>query len=320
MAMLKPRHANSVQPGVKSNYKKELQGLLFISPWLIGFVLFAAGPILLSLFMSFTRWSLLSPPQWIGLENYSEIFFQDPLVYTSLWNTAYFVLFSVPLGMMLSLLLALLLNQKLHGMGLFRTIFFLPSVTNMVAVSILWMWIFNPEFGLLNRGLALLGVSGPLWLQSQVWAKPAMILMSLWGIGGGMIITLAALQNIPLELYEAADLDGAKSRQKLVHITLPLISPALFFNLIMNMIGSFQVFTQAFVMTASSSQGNEGGPNNATLFFVLYLYKKAFQQFKMGYASALAWVLFVIILIFTAIQFSLSRRWVYYEAGSEGQK
>lgn len=299
--------------------KNDLLGYLFISPWLIGFLALALGPMLLSLVMSFTRWSMLSPPLWIGLENYRELIL-DPLIPTSLWNTAYYVAFAVPLGVLLSLLLALLLHQKLKGIGLFRTIFFLPSVTNMVAVSILWMWVFNPEFGLLNRGLAMLGIDGPLWLQSETWAKPALILMSLWGVGGGMIITLAGLQNIPKELYEAAHLDGARRWHRLWHITLPMISPVLFFNLVMNTIGAFQVFTQAFVMTASSSQGQEGGPNNATLFFVLYLYKKAFQQFKMGYASAMAWLLFLIILVFTVIQFSLSRRWVYYESGRTERK
>lgn len=298
---------------------RDVEGYLFISPWLIGFLIFAAGPILLSLFMSFTQWSLLSAPQWVGLSNYQEIIFDDPLVYKSLWNTAYYVFFSVPLGVVFSLALAILLNQKLRGLSIFRTIFFLPSVTNMVAVSLLWMWIFNPEFGLLNRALSFFGITGPLWLQSEVWSKPALILMSLWGIGGGMIINLAALQNIPVELYEAADLDGARKWHRLRHITLPLISPAIFFNLIMNMIGSFQVFTQAFVMTGSSGQGEEGGPNNATLFFVLYLYKKAFQQFKMGYASALAWILFAIILVFTVLQFALSRRWVYYEVSEKTQ-
>ncbi|MDW7680340.1 MAG: sugar ABC transporter permease [bacterium] len=292
-----------------------IQGYLFISPWLIGFLIFAAGPIVFSLIMSFTRWSLLSSPQWIGLNNYAEILLDDRLVYKSLWNTAYYVLFSVPLGVGFSLALAMLLNQKLKGMRFFRTIYFLPSVTNLVAISILWMWIFNPEFGLLNRVLAMIGIEGPLWLQSEVWSKPALILMSLWGVGGGMIINLAALQGIPQELYEAAEIDGAPSWRRTIHITLPLISPAIFFNLVMNVIGSFQVFTQAFVMTATAAQGQEGGPNNSTLFFVLYLYKKAFQQFKMGYASALAWVLFVIILIFTLIQFRLSKRWVYYESG-----
>jgi multiple sugar transport system permease protein len=309
--------ANSTKK--RQSLKKNLEGYLFISPWLIGFLIFAAGPILLSLFMSFTRWSLLSPPQWIGLNNYGEIFLNDPLVYKSLWNTAYYVFFSVPLGVILSLFLAILLNQQLRGMSIFRTIFFLPSVTNLVAVSILWMWILNPEFGLINRVLEIIGIEGPLWLQSEIWSKPALILMSLWGIGGGMIINLAALQGIPNELYEAANLDGASKWRKMIHITLPMISPAIFFNIVMNIIGSFQVFTQAFVMTASSAQGQEGGPNNTTLFFVLYLYKKAFQQFKMGYASALAWILFIIILIFTMIQFILSRRWVYYESG-EGRQ
>ncbi len=302
-------------PHQQNKLFKDWQGYLYIMPWFIGFICFALGPIVVSFFMSFTRWSMLSSPQWIGLENYSEILLRDPLVGKSLWNTAYYVLFSVPLGIALSLGLALLLNQKLRGIGLFRTLFFLPSVTNLVAVSILWMWIFNPEFGLLNRALEWTGIEGPLWLQSETWSKPALILMSLWGIGGGMIIMLAALQGIPPELYEAADLDGAKRWRKFWHITAPMISPALFFNLIMNMIGSFQVFTQAFVMTASAGQGSEGAPNNSTLFFVLYLYKKAFQQFKMGYASALAWILFIIILLFTLFQFNLSRRWVYYEAG-----
>ena len=298
--------------------KQNLEGYLYISPWLIGFVFLTAGPILISLYMSFTRWSLLSLPQWIGFDNYKQVFTDDPLVYKSLWNTAYYVLFSVPTGVLLSLVLALMLNQKLKGISIFRTVYFLPSVTNLVAVSILWMWIFNPEFGLINRFLDIFHITGPLWLQSEIWSKPALIIMSLWGIGGGMIINLAALQGIPPELYEAAELDGARRWRKLRHITIPLISPALFFNLVMNMIGSFQVFTQAFVMTASSNQGQEGGPNNSTLFFVLYLYKKAFQQFKMGYASALAWVLFIIILVFTIFQFSMSKRWVYYEAKDKG--
>ncbi len=299
-------------------WKQDLQGYLFISPWLVGFILFAAGPMLGSFIMSFTRWSLLSPPQWIGLSNYQQALLNDPLVYKSLWNTAYYVFFSVPLGVLVSLFLALMLNQKLRGMSFFRTIYFLPSITNLVAVSIVWMWIFNPEFGLLNRILEWVGIQGPLWLHSEAWSKPALILMSLWGIGGGMIINLAALQNIPEELYEAAELDGARVWHKIRNITLPLITPAIFFNLVMNIIGSFQVFTQAFVMTATAGQGQEGGPNNSTLFFVLYLYKKAFQQFKMGYASTLAWILFAIILIFTFFQFKLSRRWVYYESGERG--
>jgi len=293
----------------------DLQGYLFVSPWLLGFVLLTAGPMLMSLYLGFTSWSMLSPPSWVGLENYQRIFSEDPLVPVSLLNTAYYVAFSVPLGIVLSLILALLLNQALRGISLFRTIFFLPSITNMVAVSVLWVWIFNPEYGLLNTLLQKLGLIGPLWLQSETWAKPALIIMSLWGIGGTMIIFLAALQGIPQELYEAAALDGAGTIRSFFHITLPMISPAMFFNVLIGIIGSFQVFTQAFVMTGSATPGSEGGPNNATLFFVLYLYKKAFQEFKMGYASALAWILFFIILVFTVLQVRLSKRWVYYEAG-----
>ena len=181
----------------------------------------------------------------------------------------------------------------------------------------LWIWIFNPEYGLINAALEQFGIAGPLWLQSEEWSKPALVIMSLWGIGGTMIIFLAALQGIPDELYEAADLDGASSVRRFLHITLPMISPAMFFNLIIGVIGSFQVFTQAFVMTGGAQPGSEGGPNNSTLFFVLYLYKKAFQEFRMGYASALAWILFLVILFFTFIQMKLSKRWVYYEAGEQ---
>ena len=297
--------------------RADLEGYAFISPWLIGFLLLTAGPMLASALISFTSWTMLSPPTWVGLKNYETILSDDPLVPISLWNTAYYVLFSVPLGLLLSLFLAMLLDRKLRGMSVFRTLFFLPSITNLVAVSVLWIWVFNPEHGLINAALERFGIAGPLWLQSEDWSKPALVIMSLWGIGGTMIIFLAALQGIPEELYEAADLDGATPARRFFHITLPMISPAMFFNLIIGIIGSFQVFTQAFVMTGGAQPGSEGGPNNSTLFFVLYLYKKAFQEFRMGYASALAWILFVVILVFTLLQMKLSKRWVYYEAGEE---
>ena len=286
----------------------------FISPWIFGFILFTAGPIFYSIYLSGTTSTMLSPPQWIGLENYARVVTDDPLFFTSLLNTLYYVVVAVPLGMLVALSLALLLNEKLRGLSFFRTIFFLPSITNMVAVSVLWLWIFNPEFGLLNTALNAVGITGPLWLQSEIWAKPSLILMSLWGVGGGVIIFLSALQGVPQELYEAAALDGANARRRFFRITLPMISPAIFFSLVMSLIGSFQVFTQAFVMTGAAQPGSEGGPNNATLFYVLYLYKKAFQEFKMGYASALAWILFFIILAFTIAQMKLSKRWVYYES------
>ncbi len=295
--------------------QEQLAGLGFISPWLIGFGVFTLGPMIVSLGASFSAWTMLSPPSWIGLENYERMFNDDPLFAQSLFNTAYYVLLSVPLATVLALSLALLLNLRLPGMGFFRTVFFLPSITNLVAVSILWIWVFNPEFGLLNNALRVIGVAGPLWLQSDTWAKPALVLMSLWGIGGSMIIFLAALQGVPIELYEAAALDGAGPLRRFFSITMPMISPAVFFSLVIGIIGGFQVFTQAFVMTGAAQPGTEGGPNNATLFVVLYVYKKAFQEFKMGYASSLAWVIFFLILLFTLLQTKLSRKWVYYEAG-----
>jgi multiple sugar transport system permease protein len=289
-----------------------LKGYGFILPWLLGFLLLTAGPMVYSFYLSFTASNLLSPPQWIGLENYQRMLFEDPLFYRSLFNTAIYTGLSVPLGLILSISLALLLNAPVRSIGIFRTLFFLPSVTNMVAVAVLWTWIFNPEFGLLNGGLRMVGIEGPYWLQSEAWAKPALVLMSLWMVGGQMIIFLAALQGVPSEMLEAAALDGAGRRRRFFAVTLPLISPAILFNLIMGMIGAFQVFTQAFVMTGGVQPGSEGGPNHATLFIVLYIYKKAFQEFDMGYASAMSWALFLIVLVMTAFAWRLSRHRVHY--------
>ena len=297
--------------------RRTLEGYLFISPWLAGFMLLTAGPMIASLYISGTSWTMLSPPVWVGAQNYSRLLGDDTRFGISLLNTLYYVALAVPLGLAVSLLIALLLNRRIPGRGLFRTLFFLPSITNLVAVSLLWMWILNPEYGLLNAALRMAGIDGPLWFQSERWAKPALILMSLWGTGGTMIVFLAALQGIPAELYEAADLDGAGALGKFVHITLPMISPAFLFNLIVGIIGGSQVFTQAYVMTGSAQPGTEGGPNNATLFVVLYLYKKAFQEFSMGYAASIAWVLFFLILVATVVQMKLARRWVYYEAGEQ---
>jgi multiple sugar transport system permease protein len=299
----------------RSGFKGSFAGYAFIAPWLLGFLLFTAGPMIASFIISLQSWSMLSAPTWVGFENYRQILTQDDLFLTSLGNTLFYVAFSVPVVVCASLAMALLLHNRLAGMGFFRTAIFLPSITNIVAVSVLWLWIFNPEFGLLNAVLHWLGISGPLWLQSETWAKPSLVLMSLWGIGGTTIIFLAALQGIPKEFYEAAALDGAGSTRRFLHITIPMISPALFFSVIMGVIGGFQVFAQAFVMTGNAQPGSEGGPNNATLFVVLYLYKKAFQEFRMGYASALAWILFFIILVFTLIQSRLSRNRVHYEGG-----
>ena len=280
-------------------------GWLFVSPWVLGFLIFTAVPLALSFYYGFTAYNVFQPPRWIGLTNYANLL-QDPLVGTALYNTLYYTFLSVPLVLALSLGLALLLNSRLPGMAVFRTIYFLPSVLSGVGVALLWMWVFNPDFGLLNSLLGVFGIEGPLWLSSPEWSKPALVIMSLWGLGGVMVINLAGLQSIPNELYEAARLDGAGPWAQFRSVTLPMMSPTLFFNFITLSIGSFQVFTQAYVMTG-------GGPAHSTLFYVFYLFNVAFKNLQMGYASALAWVLFLIIMSFSLLQVRLSRRWVYYE-------
>ncbi|HHW05884.1 MAG TPA: sugar ABC transporter permease [Methanothermobacter sp.] len=287
--------------------KEAREGYLYALPWFIGFTVFTAGPIIASFLLSFTNWDLIRPAEWIGFGNYNMLL-EDPLFWQSLKVTSIYALFSVPLGILGGLAIAVLMNQKIKGLSVFRTIYYLPAVVSGVAVSLLWSWIFNPDFGVLNYLLSLIGINGPGWIYDEKWALPSLIIMSLWGVGGGMVIYLAGLQGVPTELYEAAIIDGASSWRRFWSITIPMISPVIFFQLIMGIIGSFQIFTQAYIMTG-------GGPNNATLFYVLYLYRNAFQWFKMGYASALAWVLFIVILILTIIQFKLANRWVYYEGG-----
>ncbi len=282
---------------------------LFLSPWIIGFVLFWAGPIVASLALAFTDYSIFNPPRWIGVQNFSDIFARDPLIYKALWNTLFFTFFAVPLGTAGSLLAAMLLNQKIRGLAVWRTIFYVPCVVSGVAMAVLWRWIFNPEIGLANTilrpFLKLLGLSDPAWLLDPVLAKPAYVIMSLWGVGGGTVIFLAGLQGIPAHLYEAAEIDGAGRWSKFRHVTLPMLTPIIFFSLTMGVIGSFQIFAQAYVMSGR-------GVDNSTLFYVLYLFEQAFRYFHMGYASAMAWILFLVILLVTVIQFRLARRWVHY--------
>lgn len=301
-------------------------GFLFICPWLLGFIIFTGGPMLASLVLSFCKYDLRHVT-FIGMGNYERMFTGSEQAYflKSLTNTALYVMFSVPMGLTGSLLLAVLLNQKVKGVTVFRTLFYLPALTPAVASALVWMWVFHPECGILNNFLTMavplptFGADGigaafkplitnpPQWLQSSDWALPAFILMSLWGIGGGrMIIFLAGLQGISDEYYEAARIDGAGALAQFRHVTLPLLTPTIFFNMVLGVIGAFQVFTAAYVMTG-------GGPNNATLFYVLYLYRHAFEQFHMGYAAALAWVLFIILFTFTLIQFKHSTKWVHYE-------
>lgn len=280
-------------------------GLLFISPWLLGFLIFTLYPVIASFYLSFTDYRVLAPPRWVGLANYRELIADTDYFWPSLANTA-FLLLEVPISLALGVGLAMLLNQKLKGMAIYRTIIYLPSIVPAVASSMLWLWVLNPENGLMNAGLRALHIPGPPWLSSPLWSKPAMILMDLWGVGGGMVIYLAALQGVPAQLYEAAALDGANAWHRLRYITLPSISPVIFFNLIMGVIGTFQYFTQTFVMT-------KGGPDNSTLFYALYLYQNAFEYFRMGTACAMAWILFFVTLAATVVVFKSSARWVYYE-------
>lgn len=291
----------------KMRKKEILEFYLVISPWIIGFCLFIGYPIVYSFFLSFTEWDLLSPPRFIGIKNYVELTI-DPLSRQSLKVTGIYTIASVFIILGIGFSIALLLNQRIRGVYIFRVLFYLPVVFAGVAVALLWMWIFNPDFGLINYLLSLVGIKGPAWLYDTKYALWALIIMSIWGAGGPMLIYLAGLQSIPTQLYEAAIIDGAGPWKKFWHITIPMISPVILFNLVIGFISSFQVFTQAFVMT-------NGGPYHATLFYVLYLYQNAFKYFKMGFASAQAWILFVIILTVTLLIFKSSARWVYYEAG-----
>lgn len=298
----------AVRPRRSSLARREAwEGYLFISPWIVGFLVFVAGPMIASIALAFTEWNLLSPPRWVGLANFRALF-TDPLFWQALKVTAIYAAVAVPLDLFAALLLASLLNQKLRGIGAYRTIFYLPTILPGVVTAVVWRWIFNPEIGLINNLLALFRIPGPLWLMSPAWALPALIIMSLWTIGTATVIFLGGLQGVPAELHEAAAIDGAGPWRRFWRITVPLVSPSIFFNLITGMIGAFQVFTLPYIMTG-------GGPQNATLFYVLYLYENAFTYGKMGYASAMAWVLFVIIVVLTVIQFRLSRRWVYYAGG-----
>ncbi len=286
--------------------REEILAYFCLSPWLIGFLVFVAGAMVYSFGLSFFESDMLTGSRFIGIENFRTLFFDDPLLLQSLKVTTLYSIGAVPLNTALALLVALMLNQRIRAQGVFRTMYYMPSVVSGVAVAILWSWMFNPDFGLINAGFSIIGIRGPRWTWSETWALPAFVIMSLWGVGGNMLLYLAGLQGIPTPLYEAARIDGANAFRCFLHITIPMMTPTIFFNLIMNFIGSFQIFTQSYIMTA-------GGPNNATLTMVLYLYRKGFQQFRFGYASAIAWVLFFIILVLTLMVIKSSQFWVYYE-------
>jgi multiple sugar transport system permease protein len=293
---------------MSASAQEALWGYVFLTPWILGMLFFVAFPVIASLVLAFCDWDLIQAPRFVGMDNFVKMFTTDSRFWHSLGNTFYYTVFAVPLGIIGSIMVALLMNQKWGSVRLLRTIYYLPSVTAGVASSIIWMWLLNPDFGLINYGLSMFGIKGPLWMADEVWAKPALIIMSLWGVGGNMITYLAGLQGIPRQLYEAAEIDGAGMWHKFIYVTLPMLTPVIFFNLIMSIVWSFQVFTQVYVMT-----GGQGGPADSTLMLVLYIYQHAFKFHNMGYASALAWVLFLIIMFFTMVQFSFAGGWVHYE-------
>lgn len=283
-----------------------VNGLLFCSPAIIGLLALTACPVLSSLYYSFCNYPMLKPPVWVGLANYRTLL-ADPVFYKSLWNTVYYAVFATPLGIIVAFVLALLLNQKVKGMSIFRTMFFVPSIVPLVAGSVLWLWLLNPQYGLINVLLKAVGLPAPGWMADPNWSKPALIVMSTWGVGGWMLIYLAGLQDVPQDLYEAAEIDGAGTLQRMWNVTVPFISPHIFFTLVMGFIAAAQYFTQPYVMTNGT-----GGPVDSTRVFSLYLFQNAFQYWKMGYACAMAWMLFIVILGFTLLLFKTSARYVYY--------
>ncbi len=292
----------------RRNYRARewLVGYLFVSPWLIGFLAFTVWPFFQSIYLSFTRYNIVSPAKWVGTANYRMLLTQDELFWKSAWVTIKFAMISVPLSIVAGIALALLLNINVKGIGLFRTIFYLPSIVPTVATSVLFIWLLNPTVGLINKLLKLAHVQGPSWLNTAPWAAYSLIMMALWGVGGSMVIYLAGLKDIPVTLYEAGTIDGANSFQKMRHITLPMMTPVIFFNLVMGIIGAFQYFTQAYVITPT------GGPQDSTYFYSLYLYNRAWKYLDMGYASAMAWMLFLVIITLTGIVFKSQKRWVHY--------
>lgn len=285
---------------------------IFILPWILGFFLFTFFPMAMSAVLSFMKWDYVQAPRFVGWENFITLF-HDDVFYKSLQVTIIYAVFSVPLSLLVSFIFALLLNTGIKGLSVYRTLFYLPSLVSGAAASILWMWMFNPEFGVINTILGYFGIDGPGWIYDKNWALPALIIMSLWGVGGSMLIYLSGLQGIPTELYEAAKIDGAGKATTLFKITIPMMTPVIFYNLIMGIIGSLQTFTQAFVMT-------DGGPNYSTYFYVLYLYKNAFKNFKTIMPLRRPWILFFIILALTALVFRSSAAWVYYENETNTRK
>jgi multiple sugar transport system permease protein len=295
------------RPFLTQRRREAVEGYLLASPWFLGLAVLTVVPVFLSIYYSFTDYQIISAPYFVGLKNYAKLLGEDAQFWKSLGNTGFMVFVGVPVHMLVGLGVAMLLNQRVYGLPFYRTFFFLPSQISGVALAYLWGWMLHPQFGLTSIVLKLSGVQAPNFLQDPNWVKPAFVFLGIWGIGTTMIIWLAGLQGIPDVFYEAAQVDGAGRLRQFVSITLPLLSPTIFFVAVTGIIGTFQIFTQAYVIT-------NGGPNDATLFYALLIYRHAFQYFNMGYAAALAWVLFFIVMALTLAQLKLGRRWVYYEA------
>jgi multiple sugar transport system permease protein len=312
------QHPAARRQWLRPSQLEELNGWLFALPWILGLVLFTLGPMLFSFYAGFTRYNITTTPQWIGLGNYENIFIHDQFFWRSLYNTFWMVVVKTPIVIVVSIGIALLLNIDLPGEKFFRSIIYLPNVLSGIAAIFLWKWILAPN-GILNRGLEIFGIRGPGWFVDPAWTKPGLVVMGMWWIGANILIYLAALKGIPRSYYEAAEIDGAGNWAKTIYVTLPLLTPAIFFQVVTSIIGTFQIFTTAYVLSGTDSA--TGGPGQSMLFYVLYLYNRAFGRlgpagFQMGYASALAWILFVIILLVTLVQLAMAKRWVYYE--SEG--
>lgn len=292
--------------------KEALWFYLLVLPWLFGFITLTLGPMIYSFFLSLTNWDLFTPPQFIGLDNYVKLFSKDKIFWKTVFNTLYYAFISVPLGMLFSLFICYFLNRPIKGSAIYRTLYYIPATVPAVAAALLFKWLLAPDAGMINRFLAIFGVDGPAWLLEPAWVKPALILMSLWTVGANITLLMAGMKSIPAEFYEAAELDGASSIAQYYRITLPLLTPVIFFNLINGLIIALQVFTQIYIMTGSGG-ANMGGPNNASMMIVPYLFNNGFRFYKMGYASAIAWVLFVLVLILTMLVFRSSSAWVHYE-------
>jgi multiple sugar transport system permease protein len=300
-------------------------GLFFLSPWLIGFLLFTVGPIIASFIFSLTEYDVIHEAKFVGIENYANIIgfhnveggltANDPLFWKSLWNTLYIATIGVPLSLILGLAIAMLLNEETKAIRWYRLIYYLPAIVPVVAIAVLWQWIYRPQIGLLDMVFQWFGIAMPNWLADPVWTKPALIILLLWGVGGNMVVWLAGLKAIPQQLYEAAEIDGAGWWQRFRRVTIPILTPYIFFNLIIGIINYFQIFTQAYLLGTSEYTA---GPLDSLLFYVYYIFNRAFLYFDMGYASALAWILFIIILALTLVQLKLAPKWVYYEGEKKG--